>query len=294
MVPNGYVAALQCDPVEKKPFFHFLPGSKALTFGMLGCDFHCPYCQNWDISQSLRDSKATVDYKETTPEKISQTAKKLGAGLVVSSYNEPLITAEWAVSVFKEVRNQGFKTAFVSNGNATPEVLEFLKPHCDAYKVDLKSMRQENYREMGGKLSTVLESIAMLKERGFWLEIVTLIIEGFNDSKQELTETAKFIANVSKDIPWHVTAFHKDYKMTDPDNTSVKTLKTACEIGKEAGLNYIYAGNIPGNVGNYENTYCPSCNYLLIERIGYKIIKNEISAQGACPSCKTLIPGIWN
>lgn len=261
---------------------------------MLGCDFHCNFCQNWDISQAVRDPKAGVLPKEVSPRKMSEIAKELGASLVVSSYNEPLITAEWAVSIFKDARKNGFKTGFVSNGNATPEVLDFIRPHTDCYKVDLKSIKQENYRAMGGKVSTVLETIASLVKMKFWVEIVTLIIPGFNDSDEELKEIARFLASISLDIPWHVTAFHKDYKMTDPDNTPAATLIRAAEIGEAAGLRYIYAGNLSGKIGKYENTYCPSCKKLLIERFGFRILQDLILSNGLCPSCKTAIPGIWH
>lgn len=293
-VPFGYVATIQCDPTEKKPFFHVLPGSKSLTFGMLGCDFHCPYCQNWDISQAIRDPEAGVKPTAVTPEKISQIAKQLGAAIVVSSYNEPLITAEWAVAVFEVARKNGLKTAFVSNGNGTPEVLNFIRPFTDCYKVDLKGMKQENYRELGGKVSTVLETIARLVEMKFWVEIVTLIVPGFNDSDQELGEIAKFLASISTEIPWHVTAFHKDYKMQDTDNTSASILIRAAKIGETAGLKFVYAGNLPGQVDRYENSYCPACKTLLIERYGFKILENRIAADGNCPACRTRIPGYWS
>ena len=292
-VPHGYTAAIQCDPTEKKPFFHVLPGSKSLTFGMLGCDFHCPYCQNWNISQAIRDPEAGVLPRKVTPEKMSAIARELNASLIVSSYNEPLITAEWAVSIFEAAKKNGFKTAFVSNGNATPEVLNFIRPYTDCYKVDLKGMKQENYRELGGKVSTVLETIARLIEMKFWVEVVTLIIPGFNDSDVELRAIAKFLVSVSANIPWHVTAFHKDYKMTDPDNTTASTLIRAARIGEEAGLKFIYAGNLPGQMGRYENTYCPSCKKLLVERVGFKIVKNQMDSSGKCADCYAEIPGIW-
>ena len=292
--PFGYVSTMQCDPVEKKPFFHVLPGSRALTFGMLGCDYHCFFCQNWNISQSLRDPNSTLEGTPVTPEEISEAASETGARLIVSSYNEPLITAEWAAEVFRVGRKAGFKTAFVSNGNATPQVLDFLRPHTDAYKVDLKSMREENYRKVGGKLSTVLETIPLLREKGFWVEIVTLVIPGHNDSDEELKDAARFIASVSPEIPWHVTAFHKDYRMTDPDNTPVSTLIRAAGIGREAGLKFVYAGNIPGRVGEWENTLCPSCGKLLVERSGFRVLGNLVTAGGICPACNASVPGIWS
>ena len=292
MVPTGYVGAIQCDPTEKKPFFHAYPGSLALTFGMLGCDYHCSYCQNWVTSQALRDPKAVSPPREVTPEQMVAIAKKYGARLVVSSYNEPLITSEWAVDIFRRAKPEGFVCGYVSNGNATPEVLDYIRPWVDLYKIDLKGFNDRNYRKLGGVLENVLSTIKMVHERGFWLEIVTLLIPGFNDSTDEVKAAADFIAGVSPDIPWHVTAFHRDYKMTGPDNTSVESLLRAAEIGNQAGLRYVYAGNLPGRVGNYENTYCPTCKGLLIERYGFHILRNRVE-QGRCPDCQTVIPGRW-
>ena len=175
-VPVNYVAALQCDPTEKKPFFHALPGSDTLTFGMLGCDLHCAYCQNWLTSQALRDDAAVSPPNVVTPERLVAMAKAYGASLVGSSYNEPLITAEWAVEVFKKARPAGFRTAFISNGNATPQVLDYLRPWTDCYKIDLKSMSDRNYRQLGGVVDNILDTVKMVHERGFWEEIVTLVI----------------------------------------------------------------------------------------------------------------------
>jgi pyruvate formate lyase activating enzyme len=293
-VPTGYVAALNCDPTEKKPFFHVLPGSETLTFGMLGCDYHCPYCQNWLTSQTLRDPAAVSGASRITAEEMVALARRYDARLVGSSYNEPLITAEWAVEVFRLARPEGFRTLFVSNGNATREALEYLRPWVDCYKVDLKSMSQKNYRQLGGRLENVLDSIRMVSEMGFWTEVVTLVVPGWNDSEGELRETARFLASVSPDIPWHVTAFHKNYKMTDPANTSAATLLRAAAIGREEGVRFVYAGNLPGSVGPFENTYCPHCGSLLVERYGYHIAQYRLEPGGLCPSCSAVIPGIWD
>ena len=292
MVPAGYVGGIQCDPTEKKPFFHAYPGSLALTFGMLGCDLHCAYCQNWVTSQALRDPKAISPPFGVTPEEMVTIARKHSARLVVSSYNEPLITSEWAVAIFKEAKAAGFVCGFVSNGNATPEVLDYIRPWTDLYKIDLKSFSDSSYRKLGGVLQNILDTIKMVHERGFWLEIVTLIIPGFNDSTDELKGAADFIAGVSPDIPWHVTAFHQDYKMTGPDNTSVETLIRAAKIGYSAGLNYVYAGNIPGAVDKYETTFCAKCKAALIERWGFRVLRSRV-VEGACPDCETAIPGRW-
>ena len=293
MVPSNYVAALQCDPTEKKPFFHALPGSDTLTFGMLGCDLHCSYCQNFLTSQALRDDAAGVAPRVVTAEKLVSLAEAYGASMVGTSYNEPLITAEWAIDVFKRAKPAGFKTAFISNGNATPQVLDYIRPWTDCYKIDLKSMSDRNYRQLGGVVDNILETIQMVHDRGFWEEIVTLVIPGFNDSEDELRRAADFIASVSPDIPWHVTAFHQDYKMTENANTTAGQLIRACEIGREAGLRYIYAGNLPGRVGRWENTYCPACDELLIERYGYIIRQMKVTREGKCPKCQTAIPGVW-
>ncbi len=295
-VPWGYVGALQSDPVEKKPFYHLLPGSDALTFGMLGCDFHCEYCQNWVSSQALRDpaSDRSGGYvRPASAREIVDFGVETGARIVASSYNEPLITAEWAAEVFEQASRGGLLCAFVSNGNATPEVLEYLGDHLAAMKIDLKSMQDANYRRLGGVLQNVLDTIVLAYEKDIWVEIVTLVVPGFNDSTEELMDAARFLVSISADIPWHVTAFHKNYRMLEPDDTSAEMLVRAAEIGQEAGLNYVYAGNMPGRVGDYEDTICPHCGEHLIERLGYVILKYAIMDDGSCPSCRTIIPGIW-
>ncbi len=293
-VPTGYVAALQSDPTEKKPFFHVLPGSDTLTFGMLGCDYHCGYCQNWLTSQALRDKEAGVEPTVVSAEQLVALAQRFGSRMVGSSYNEPLITAEWAVEVFQIAGAAGLRTAFISNGNATPEVLDYIRPYTDCYKIDLKSMSDRSYRRLGGVLQNVLDAIRLVHERGFWLEIVTLVVPGFNDDPDELKRAAEYLASVSPDIPWHVTAFHRDYKMIDHADTTAEELVRACEIGRAAGLRYIYAGNVPGRVGSWENTYCPDCGDLLIERWGYEIRQMRLLGGGGhCPTCRARIPGIW-
>jgi len=292
-VPFGYLAGLQCDPVEKKPFYHVYPGSDALTFGMLGCDFHCSYCQNWVTSQALRDPAAGASIQYAGAREIVESGRDLGARLVVSSYNEPLITAEWAAAVFQEAKAAGLACAFVSNGNLTPEALQFLCPWIVAYKIDLKTFDDRRYRSLGGTLERVREGIRMVHEAGLWLEVVTLLVSGFNDSESELRQMAAFLASVSPNIPWHVTAFHPDYKMGDPPATTTAQLLRAAEIGAQAGLRFVYAGNAPGRVGRWEHTWCPSCAEKLIDRFGYLIRENRITPDGKCPGCQTAIPGIW-
>ena len=292
-VPHGYVVALQCDPIEKKPFFHVLPGSDALTFGMLGCDFHCGYCQNWLTSQALRDASAGTAPTPMSAESIVGEARRRGAATLVSSYNEPLITAEWGMEIFRLGRPLGLRTGCVSNGNATPEVLDYIRPWTDAFKIDLKAIDERPYRTLGGTLRNVLDSIRMAHERGLWVEVVSLLVPGFNDQGDAVRRMAEAVAAVSPDIPWHVTAFHQDYRMTDPRNTTAEDLVRACETGREAGLRFVYAGNLPGRVGRWEHTWCPGCGGLLVERSGYTILQQRVTPVGACPECAAHIPGIW-
>jgi pyruvate formate lyase activating enzyme len=293
-VPWGYVAGVQCDPIEKKPFFHAHPGALAYSFGMLGCDLHCSYCQNWVTSQALRDPDAAAPPRDTTPEALVQDALRQGATVVVSTYNEPLITAEWGVDVFREARAHGLLTGFVSNGNGTERVLEFVRPFIDLYKVDLKSFDDRHYRELGGRLQPILDTITWLHASDVWLEIVTLLIPGFNDSESELRGLTRFLARVSPDIPWHVTAFHQDYRMLDAANTTPAMLTRAAALGREEGLRFVYAGNLPGRVGGLEDTHCHGCGERLIKRFGYLIQEYRVTSDGACPTCATVLPGRWS
>jgi pyruvate formate lyase activating enzyme len=292
-VPWGYVGGVQCDPIEKKPFFHAHPGALAYSFGMLGCDLHCSYCQNWVTSQALRDPRAVAPPVDAVPGALAADAVRLGARVVVSTYNEPLITAEWAVEIFRHARGAGLMTAFVSNGNATARALDYLRPHIDLYKVDLKSFDDRRYRQLGGRLEPIKFTIRRLHEIGVWVEIVTLLIPGFNDSPEELTRLTGFVASVSPFIPWHVTAFHQDYRMEGPENTTPDMLIRAAAIGRRAGLRYVYAGNLPGAVGDLENTRCHNCSALLVERYGYRIRSYQLTPAGTCPDCGTPIPGRW-
>ncbi len=250
-------------------------------------------CQNWISSQALRDYSANAPARPFTPDQLVEVAHREGSRLVVSSYNEPLITAEWAVAVFQRAVAAGLTCAFVSNGNATPEVLDYLRPWIKAYKVDLKGFDDRHYRTLGCPLESVTKTIRMIHERGIWLEVVTLVVPGFNDSESELREAARFLASVSRDIPWHVTGFHKDYKMTDPPDTDNRQLIRAAEIGTEEGLRFVYAGNRPGQVGEWENTRCPSCAMTLIERYGFLVRSYHLTPEGCCPGCGAQIPGVW-
>jgi pyruvate formate lyase activating enzyme len=229
-----------------------------------------------------------------TPTDIVEAAVRHRARILTSTYNEPLITSEWAVDIFREARTSGLVCSFVSNGNATAEVLEYLRPWVDLYKVDLKGFDDRRYRKLGSVLQNVLDTIELLHAQGFWLEVVTLVVPGFNDSDAELRDLAHFLVSVSPDIPWHVTAFHPDYKMIDHSGTSAATLVRAAELGVAAGLRYVYAGNLPGRVGPFENTWCATCRALLIARTGFTVHHDRLTpSRGVCPDCGAQIPGRW-
>lgn len=292
-VPFGYVAGVQCDPIEKKPFFHVQPGSDALTFGMLGCNFHCGYCQNWISSQGLREKADPLHVRPVDPAALAHEARRLGASLLVSSYNEPLITSEWAAAVFRQGKAAGLRAAIVSNGYATPEAIDYLRPWISACKVDLKGFDDRRYRRLGGALAPVLDTIRRAHACGIWLEVVTLLVPGFNDLPGELESIARFLVSVSPDIPWHVTAFHPDYRMTDRCRTTADDLLRAAQIGVEAGLHFVYAGNLPGQLAEWENTRCPRCRSTLIRRRGFDVLDRRLGPDGCCPGCGQAIPGLW-
>lgn len=290
--PSGYVAGLQVDPIEKKPFYHVRPGSGALSFGMLGCNFHCDFCQNWSSSQTLRDADAIAGFRPCSSDVIVEAALCQKTASIISTYNEPLITADWAAEIFEKAKAGGLLCGFVSNGYATREVLEFLRPVMDLFKVDLKCFSEEGYREVGGRLKPVLESIGWLLELGFWVEIVTLVVPGFNDGAEELEKMAAFIASFSVDIPWHVTAFYPTYRMSATSPTSFAHLDRAWNAGKEAGLRFVYAGNMAGKAGDKEHTWCPGCGKLLVQRQGFHVLRNLVT-NGCCSDCGAAVAGRW-
>jgi pyruvate formate lyase activating enzyme len=292
--PWGYVSGLAADPIEKKPFYHVVPGSIALSYGMLGCSFHCDFCQNWRISQVRRDPAAEERAEPVEPEEIVARALHRGSSAVISTYNEPLITSEWSIEVFRAARKAGLLTGFVSNGYASAESLAFLLPWLDVYKVDLKSFSDRTYKKLGGRLSNVLNSIRTLHALGVWLEVVTLIVPGENDSDDELRAIAVFLASVSPSIPWHVTAFHPGYRLPGAPHTPRATLLRAAGIGRAAGLQFVYTGNLPARAGAQENTVCPGCGGVLVERSGYCVTANRLTAEGRCPGCGRTIPGVWH
>ena len=290
-VPGGYVSGLAVDPIEKKPFYHVLPGREALSYGMLGCNFHCKFCQNWVTSQALRDDRAgTTPSQFCTAEQVVQAAVDNQVPIITSTYNEPLITSEWSMEIFRLASAEGILCGYVSNGHGTPEVLEYLRPHMELFNIDLKCFEADKYKELGGRFEAVTETIRQANAMGFWIEVITLVVPGFNDGDDELRRTADFIASVSPDIPWHCTAYRPMYKVTEPGATPPPTLARAYEHGKAAGLKYVYSGNLPGLVGETEHTCCPSCGTRLVERRGFYVSAYRLS-ENACPDCGTTVAG---
>ena len=290
MAPWGYVSGAAPDPIEKKPFFHVLPGARTLSFGMFGCNFRCDFCQNWEIA-GVKSAARLVPGKVSAG-RLAAEAAAAGARAVISTYNEPLITAEWGAAVFAEAKKRGLRTGFVSNGYATPECAAFLKPVLDLWKVDLKSFDDAKYsRVCGGRLAKVLDGIRLIRAAGFWLEVVTLVVPGFNDSDAELHAMADFLAGLSPDVPWHLTAFHPDHLMADGEPTPPETLYRAREIALRRGLRYAYCGNVPGGAG--QDTFCPACGKAVVKREGFSVRSVLLDGGGRCP-CGAKVPGIWS
>ncbi|MDD2400335.1 MAG: AmmeMemoRadiSam system radical SAM enzyme [Sulfurovum sp.] len=282
----GHPVAINLDPIEKKPIYHMLPGSKALSFGTVGCNFRCPFCQNWDISQETKINESI----EVSPQKMVELALENGASSIAYTYNEPTIFYPYAKDIGLIAKEKGLKNIFVSNGFESPEVIKDMASWLDAANIDLKSWNDAYYKKvLKGGLEEVKDTLRQMVKEGIWVEVTTLLIEGENDSDQDLKEMAAFIANdLGKHVPWHLSAFHPDYKMMDHERTKLETLQRAKEIGKKAGLYYIYMGNVPV----HGDTHCPDCGELLIDRTGYSVIVNKLEG-GCCPKCKRAIEGVW-
>ncbi len=283
----GDIIASHIDPIEKKPLYHFLPGTTSYSIAAIGCNFKCSFCQNWEISQlSKRDSN--ISGSEVKPADIVKDAKLAGSKSISYTYTEPTIFFEYAYDVAKLAKKNGLYNNFVTNGYMSVEALEVIKPYLDSANVDLKGFSEEFYQKFcRAHLEPVLESIRAMKKLGVWVEITTLIIPGQNDSEKELKGIAEFIVSVGKEIPWHISRFHPDYKYLESLPTPVETLKKAKAIGEKAGLRYIYLGNVlDGN-----DTYCYNCNQLLIKRIGFDVVHNKIT-DSKCPECRAVIDGI--
>ena len=279
------------DPIEKKPFYHFLPGSKSFSIATIGCNFRCKHCQNWEISQAgKKDGKIigeTLKIRDIVREALATGCKSISY-----TYTEPTIFMEYALDTASLAKENGLRNVFVTNGYMSLEAIDLMTGLIDAANVDLKAFSDKFYREIcSARLEPVLESIKYMKRKGIWIEITTLIIPTLNDSKNELREIAEFIASeVGKETPWHVTRFHPDYQLLDLPPTDFETLQMARDIGLDSGLKYVYAGNVPP--GEWDNTYCPNCGYLLIERDIFTIKRNSMK-DGKCPSCGYKVEGIW-
>lgn len=284
------VIARHCDPIEKKPLFHFLPGTLSYSIATVGCNFRCLFCQNSDISQMPNDRK-TITGQSIAPERIVTDALATGCATISYTYTEPTIYFELASDTARVAALKGIRNVFVSNGYMTEESLDFIRPDLHAANIDLKSFNDRFYRQQcGAKLDPVLRSIEKIKRQGVWLEVTTLLIPGLNDSEEEIRLIARFLAGLDPDIPWHISRFHPTYRLTDRSPTPSKSLQKAREIGLESGLKYVYTGNIPGDEG--EKTFCHSCSELLIDRYGFDV-KAMMVKDGRCPRCGSSIPGIW-
>ncbi|MFH1441462.1 MAG: AmmeMemoRadiSam system radical SAM enzyme [Candidatus Omnitrophota bacterium] len=284
----GEVITAGVDPVEKKPLYHFLPGSNSFSFATIGCNFHCGFCQNWQISQVNFHNSNVSEGRKLSPEEIVKTALDSKCKSISYTYTEPTIFFEYALDTARLAKEKGLYNNFVTNGYMTKQALEMIGPYLDAANVDLKSFRYEFYRKIcSAALEPVLESIRLMKEMGIWVEITTLIVPGENDSEQELRDIAEFIAGIDKNMPWHVSKFNPEYIFIDYITTPEKTLKKAFSIGKDAGLNYIYAGNVY-SWGN--DTYCHNCDKILIKRKFFSVLENHLK-EGKCEYCAAVIPG---
>jgi pyruvate formate lyase activating enzyme len=309
LMVHGKPVAVWTDPIEKKPLFHFLPGSTSFSIGTFGCNYTCLHCQNWDISQAphearFKDPKGWRGYFERLiennkvslpPEKVVEDALAQGCKTVSFTYNEPTIFTEYALDIMDCAKEKGtdLRYVYVTNGYESPECWDALKGKLDAANIDLKGFTEEFYKKVcNATLEPVKESIKTAKKMGIWTEVTTLIIPGENDSPDELKRAAEWLASIDPNMPWHVTAFTPAYKMLDKPRTSSEILIKAREIGKEAGIKHVYVGNLPFSYSQYETTKCPKCEKIAIERMGFSVTQNNILS-GKCRFCKEKIAGIW-
>jgi pyruvate formate lyase activating enzyme len=280
----GKLISRAIDPIEKKPFYHFLPGTLAYSIATAGCNFFCDFCQNWQISQMTHED-GTIYGQDASPREIAVDAERRGCRSIAYTYTEPTIFFEFAYDTAKIAQTMGLKNVFVTNGYQTPETIEKMAGVIDAANVDLKAFSDDFYKERcGARLAPVLKAIELMHDKGIFLEVTTLLVPGQNDDKDELARLAEFIASVSSDIPWHVSRFHPQYKQSNGKPTPPETIFSAIEIGKSAGLKYVYAGNLPA--GRYENTYCPNCGKIVIERSGFSSRNTGLDGS-RCRSCGT-------
>ncbi len=290
----GLAAAVNVDPVEKKPLYHFLPQSRVFSVGTVGCNFSCSFCQNYDISQHPKESGKQITGHELPPERIVELAIENGCDSIAYTYNEPIIFFEYTYDTAKIAHQKGLKNIYVTSGYETHKAIDLLEPYIDAMNIDIKSFSDEFYKEVcGARLKPVLEAVKYAHQKGIWIEITTLLIVGKNDSDDEIRSIARFIADIDTSMPWHLSAFHPTYKMLDAPRTPKSALQRAYNIAKEEGLKYVYIGNI--NHQDYQSTYCPNCGKIVIDRGGEVeyLIDNKLDDNGNCPYCGYNIEGIW-
>lgn len=285
----GNLVASNVDPIEKKPLYHVLPGSKSYSIATYGCNFRCGFCQNWQISQKKFSDKYSVLEIEKTPEQIINDAISAQCQSISFTYTEPTIFFEYALDIAKLAKKEGLKTIFVSNGYMSNEAIQIISPYLDACNIDLKSFRESfYYNNCKAHLKPVLQTIKSLKDAGIWLEITTLLITNENDSIEEITDIANFIADIGTDMPWHISRFFPQYEFTDHQPTPIKELMKAKNIGETAGLKYVYIGNALKET----ETNCFYCHEVLIERDVFRVQKNNI-VNGKCSNCQQIIDGLW-
>ncbi|MFN2352941.1 MAG: AmmeMemoRadiSam system radical SAM enzyme [Desulfopila sp.] len=287
----GELVAEHVDPIEKKPLFHFLPGSMSLSISTMGCNFICTHCQNSSISQVQHLSSRDLEGRKAGPEEVVAMAARRSCRSISYTYVEPTVFYEFAYDCAVDARRKNIKNIFVSNGYMGEEAALHIAPYLDAINIDVKSFSDDFYTKIcGARLQPVLDCVRLFKKLGVWVEVTTLIIPGLNDSDEEVAKIASFLAELDRAIPWHISAFYPTYKMTDRQPTSPAALVRAGELGREAGLQFVYEGNAPGGGG--ENTYCPGCGKTVIERYGFSVVRNDL-VQGQCPHCKDSLPGVW-
>jgi len=283
--------SLNVDPIEKKPIYHLFPGSSSFSVAAVGCNFRCLQCQNYEISQMPREG-GRIEGSAVSPSQIVSLAKEYRCRSISYTYTEPTIYFEYAYETAALAKKEGIKNIFVTNGYMTEEALRTIQPYLDAANVDLKSFQEKFYKEVcGARLKPVLENLRLMKQMGIWVEVTTLVIPTLNDSVKEFEEIAEFLVSLGQEVPWHISAFYPTYKMLNLPRTPASLLHQAREIGLKSGLRYVYCGNIPGEEG--EDTFCPHCGRKVIEREGFRVLKNEV-VKGECRHCYTKIDGIWD
>ena len=286
----GKIITENVDPIEKKPLFHVLPGSKSYSIATMGCNFHCSFCQNHQISQ-IPPQNDFWGEGDTTPEAVVASAMAAGCQSIAYTYTEPTVYFEFAFDCCRLAHEKGIKNVFISNGYMSPEAIDVISPYLDAVNVDLKAFSRDFYRgQCGASLQPVLDALKGLKDKGIWVEVTTLLIPTLNDRPEELKQLAAYIYSLGPETPWHISRFHPQYKVQTINPTPVPAIQDALQIGKDAGLYYVYSGNIPGE--KTEKTFCRACNHLLIDRVGFSVESISL-VNGACPNCQTSLDGLW-